>query len=80
LDGTGIFPVLLLTGLEIFEQGFLDAVSVFIPMFLGMIGVVTAFVIIILLIGVGFCAEKKYKCKKNRLRMTVFFTFMKHIS
>ncbi len=42
----GMFPVLLVTGLEIFEQGFLDAVSVFIPMFLGMIGVVTAFVII----------------------------------
>jgi hypothetical protein len=42
----GMFPVLLVTGLEIFEQGFLDAVSVFIPIFLGMIGVVTAFVII----------------------------------
>lgn len=42
----GMFPVLLVTILELFEQGVVDAVSVFVPMFLGMIGVVTAFVVV----------------------------------
>ncbi len=42
----GMFPVLLVTILELFEQGFVEAVSVFVPMFLGMIGVVTAFVVV----------------------------------
>lgn len=41
----GMFPVLLVTILEIIEQSFIDAVRVFVPMFLGMIGIITVFVI-----------------------------------
>ncbi len=42
----GMLPVLLVTILELFEQGFADAVEVFVPMFFGMIGIVTALLII----------------------------------
>lgn len=42
----GMFPVLLVTILELFEQGFGDAVRVFVPMFFGMIGVVTALMLV----------------------------------
>lgn len=42
----GMFPVLLVTVLELFEQGFSDAVNVFIPMFLGMIGIITGLIVL----------------------------------
>ncbi len=46
----GMFPVLLVSLLELFEQGFTQALSVFIPMFLGMIAFITVFSLIAYLI------------------------------
>lgn len=42
----GMFPVLLVTILELVESGFSDAVNVFVPMFTGMLIIITAFDII----------------------------------
>lgn len=46
----GMFPVLLVTLLELFEQGFSSALAVFIPMLLGMMAFVTVFSLIAYLI------------------------------